>query len=351
MDSFLLELLPKLVLLSIPILILIVLIPLETKEFKKKKERNKINKLFYKDLEIVNSNDFHNAFNQIYGDSTKVVLENRRKKLLMPKYILITFIFICIFSMLYNMILFNSVDIEIIILKILIEAIVLSVLVYALKKINLEYETFYKKLIFKPVIELLYSGFTYTVGKASKLELEYMKLDYDNRYIVSTETHDYLKGRVGKNTLIEITDLKAYVSHYKQLDETLFKGLFANINCEKNIGETKILITHNTCNKKREKYKVQLDNIQFENNFTVFSENKELARKVLTQEVIQMILAFYNNHHIIFDITITNDQIYFRFFTNHIFDTDIFEKEVNKHPILLYCYIIDFILEFTRKFN
>ena len=46
-----------------------------------------------------------------------------------------------------------------------------------------------------------------------------------------------------------------------------------------------------------------------------------------------------------------HNQIYFRFFTNYIFETDVLEKEINKDQILLYCFIIDFITKFTRSFN
>ena len=356
MNEAILELLPGIHLLIIPMLALIILVPLAIKQNRVKNKRRSIDWGFVKDLEKKSSIDMK----QFCNETVKSNLESSRKKYLVQICILVTFICICAAAIFYNII--RGLDSKISIIAFLVEVIIEIVLLYVVQKITSNYEILYKKIIVEPILKSLYPDIIYNSEKNIHMQSEYAKLGFDNMYyLVKCETKDYFEGMIDGKIHFEMADLKAYKEDIDEsfryrnkrrlLKDVVFRGLFSSTECTKGIGENKILILHSTTKVKPKKYKVELENTELKNDFNVFSENPELASKFLTNEIINIILEFYKSLNVCFDIIITNNQIYFRFFTNYIFEIDIIEKEINKDQLLLYCFIIDFITKFTRSFN
>lgn len=353
MNDAILELLPGIHLfIIIPMLALIILVPLAIKQNRVKNKRRSIDWGFAKDLEKKLNIDI----NQFCNETVKSRLESSRKKYLGQICILVIFISICAAAIFYNII--RGFDSNISIIEFLVEAIIEIVLLFIVQKITSNYEMLYKKIIVEPILKSLYPDIIYNSEKNIHMQSEYAKLGFDNMYyLVKCETKDYFEGMIDGKIHFEMADLKAYKEDidesYKRrlLKDVVFRGLFSSTECIKGIGENKILILHSTTKVKPQKYKVELGNTELKKDFNVFSENPELASKFLTNEIINIILEFYKSLNVCFDIIIMQNQIYFRFFTNYIFETDVLEKEINKDQILLYCFIIDFITKFTRSFN
>lgn len=353
MNDAILELLPGIHLfIIIPMLALIILVPLAIKQNRVKNKRRSIDWGFAKDLEKKLNIDI----NQFCNETVKSRLESSRKKYLGQICILVIFISICAAAIFYNII--RGFDSNISIIEFLVEAIIEIVLLFIVQKITSNYEMLYKKIIVEPILKSLYPDIIYNSEKNIHMQSEYAKLGLDNMYyLVKCETKDYFEGMIDGKIHFEMADLKAYKEDidesYKRrlLKDVAFRGLFSSTECIKGIGENKILILHSTTKVKPQKYKVELGNTELKKDFNVFSENPELASKFLTNEIINIILEFYKSLNVCFDIIIMQNQIYFRFFTNYIFETDVLEKEINKDQILLYCFIIDFITKFTRSFN
>lgn len=357
MNDAILELLPGIHLfIIIPMLALIILVPLAIKQNRVKNKRRSIDWGFAKDLEKKLNIDI----NQFCNETVKSRLESSRKKYLGQICILVTFICICAAAIFYNIV--RGFDSNISIIEFLIEAIIEIILLFIVQKITSNYEMLYKKIIVEPILKSLYPDIIYNSEKNIHMQSEYAKLGFDNMYyLVKCETKDYFEGMIDGKMHFEMTELIAYKEDFTDSFSyrnrrllhraVVFRGLFSRVECIKGIGENKILILHSTTKVKPKKYKVELENTELKKDFNVFSENPESASKFLTNEIINIILEFYKSLNVCFDIIIMHNQIYFRFFTNYIFETDVLEKEINKDQILLYCFIIDFITKFTRSFN
>jgi hypothetical protein len=96
--------------------------------------------------------------------------------------------------------------------------------------------------------------------------------------------------------------------------------------------------------------KILTDSVEFEKKFDLYCKDRNFALCIFTIDLIEEILYFLKESEIDFEMTITGNEIYFRFFSREILRT------LNKYPsdkITLYQYylILKFIKEITIKLN
>ena len=99
---------------------------------------------------------------------------------------------------------------------------------------------------------------------------------------------------------------------------TVFSGVVAKINLNKNINSF-IYIINNSLRLFDGKYKINIDNESFTQRYDTYSDNEVLTMRILTPNVTTSILDMENKTGIKFEIKISNDIIFFRFYTNDLF--------------------------------
>ena len=161
----------------------------------------------------------------------------------------------------------------------------------------------------------------------------------DNKY-------DFTFGEV--HTQYETEDSDGH-SHYY----TLFHGTFACINCDHNFEKRitirkdkgfigKIFGVH--------KNRVEMDSSLFEKYFEVRGENPIEVMQVLTSDIMDYMIDFFENKYE-FEITIDKNMIFFRFNTGKIFEPKLFGSSLDKTLLKNYYDLINFIIDFTKMFN
>ena len=123
-----------------------------------------------------------------------------------------------------------------------------------------------------------------------------------------------------------------------------FEGIFVEAYVDNDI-ETRIKITKN----KNSKQKAEMDNAEFEKRFDVFTEDRILAMRILTHDVMEEMIQFYDK--IKYEVVIVENKIYLRFLTGEVFEPKINGKAIDEEALVTYYSILKFIVEVTTKLN
>lgn len=143
---------------------------------------------------------------------------------------------------------------------------------------------------------------------------------------------------------------------------TFFKGMF--LKCETPKPFTNRIYIRNDIKDKNvikqlslsklpiDKLRVELDSQEFERLFDVYTSDKIVAMQLLTADVMLMLVDFYNDMKIEYEITIRENNIYVRFHTGDLFETAGLKKDVLDKELLhkyykmfdfMYCLIIQLV--------
>ena len=159
---------------------------------------------------------------------------------------------------------------------------------------------------------------------------------------------------IQENIFIRLYDLaltkteKDNDGHYQTVP--VFTGLFLindslkNINSSIRIKRNQIKIFSSN------KEKVEIDNSTFEKYFDVYSDSDILAMEILTHDVMEDLVHFYNKYKIDFEIVIKGNSIYIRFNTGVMFEPNILSQEFTS-TLWVYYSILKFIIDITIKIN
>lgn len=172
------------------------------------------------------------------------------------------------------------------------------------------------------------------------------KDDYNNA-LFYTKKHLFYKSQELINIIYNNNDIKlrsitteAYSALGKRKAEELFNGLFACAKCNYNLGNYVNISTEQVINRvaSSEKYKFIVSNQYNIDNYNL-----------LSYEHLDLIHNFYLNAGINFEITYSNNNIYFRFFTGNNLSPSIRSNSINVNILYKYYLIIKFIIEFIEK--
>ena len=98
------------------------------------------------------------------------------------------------------------------------------------------------------------------------------------------------------------------------------------------------------------KNKVELDSNEFEKYFDVNSEDRILATRILTADVLQMLVDFYKKYNIKFEIVFKENKIYINLHTAEAFKIPKY-KRIDKQQIYLYYAILEFTTNLSKEIN
>ena len=299
--------------------------------------------------------DINESFEKIYNkiDKSQIEqLEKTRKILIILQVVLllsiiipiIMLLIIPIFQISSNKVMLkgdviNKIEIVVIIVIISISSI------YRGKKNK--YKKNYKKIIISSIVKAVNPNLQYANESNPYISKEaYDSAGFDNKEYNTYICDDCIEG-VLENSNIRIEDIQAklIISTRKTMSvTTMFEGIFVDADCNKNIQNT-IKIVRN----KVSLNKVKMDSSEFEKYFDVFTEDRVLAMRILTHDVMETLVNFYDK--VKYEIVIKENKIYLRFFTGIMFEPKIYGKVQDKVLITTYYSILNFIVDVTNKIN
>ena len=150
-------------------------------------------------------------------------------------------------------------------------------------------------------------------------------------------SNDLVFGKLAGKTYIEIGDVLTEQEHETEDENgnvhtsysTLFKGLYGRFTLPISIQNVIKITTDSKFPFKKDKENVQMDSGEFEKYFDVSSNDKILAMRILTSDVMDTILKFKNTSDN-FQITINNNHVCIRIPCNNLFETSVTKSADNK---------------------
>lgn len=130
--------------------------------------------------------------------------------------------------------------------------------------------------------------------------------------------------------------------------EDIFQGLFCCTDLATENLNYNIKISKNEFKIVEETGRVNLDSTEFEKYFDVYCEDRILATRILTSDVMEKMIGFYNRFKLPFEIAIQNNQLYLRFFTGPMFEPKVFGKIIEKNTLFVYYNVILFMIELSN---
>ena len=229
------------------------------------------------------------------------------------------------------------------------------VLIFISSKYIKEYKRIFKEEIVANFIKLINSKLEYkpTSYEFELMESDYKRANFDNNWFNRFYPDDYIEGFLDDDLFIKMGNLhiqKHTGSGKNSRTEELFNGMFAHMSCGKDI-RTYIKISKNKLKIFGQNNRVEMDSQEFEKYFDIYSENKILAMQLLTSDVMNTLIDFYNKYNIEYEIVIRNNRIYMRFFTGAMFEPKIFGNSMDKRLLFSYFCILKFIVNVTKEVN
>ena len=296
------------------------------------------------------SNDFKDMYEYILA-TYAMQLESNRKELL--KSIMICIILFAI-SFTIWLILKITFDISsksgnIVLAIIFIPTIFYYVFKY--KRYNKTYISNYKDKIIRNFVEHINHSLTYHEHGSKKLSNYYLEAEFEDREFNNFESDDYIEGYKEDGTNIKLGNFALRnVSEKGEFRNVVYEGIFSVAEINKHLTEELRI--------KKNKYifngninKVEMDSNEFEKYFDVYSSSNILAMEILTHDVMEELVGFYENYKIKFEIIIKDNKIYIRFDTGIMFEPNILKKSSDMNTLWVYYSVINFVITLTSKIN
>jgi len=237
--------------------------------------------------------------------------------------------------------------------------ILVLIKVFLYKKTN--YEDLYKKEVITEFVHEILPNFKYkphlSAEYSSAIIKNYKTAKFDNKITNIEIVDDYMCGMIDliKIYLCDMSMSYTYIDENKERRvENTFSGLFANIKLEVN-KEVYIKILNRSTYQGDNSNVVKLDNDDFNKNFVVVSTSAINAYEILTSDVIEFLNNYLKDYiekeDTRFDISILDNNIYFRFHTAPIFEASFNECIMKKENFYRYYTLLNFILKFSRDIN
>ena len=251
-------------------------------------------------------------------------------------------------SVMFNIILFLHIIVIILTeIPVIITFIALDVCVWLLilwGKQREKKRTKYKEIVINKLIKNYSNKFCYyPKGKISLQEYEESTF---GKYFSHSE--DLIEGVILDNCKIKMSDV-VYSTDGNSIPA--FEGIFAKITLTKNSNTLFRMERHayRLFNKEK-KIKLNINSPEFEKIYDIFTNDKISTSKILTPDLIQILMNFIHEHNIFSEIALSNNNLYLKIFINSSV-TDIFEPKgdlLNKAHIEETYNMINLVFEFIE---
>lgn len=216
-------------------------------------------------------------------------------------------------------------------------------------KYKMTYRERYKYHIISKLVKYYDENLSYHPNMGMQLA-SYRRAGY-NPYDSST-SEDYIYGNLSGTLPLKMAELKVYkdvessegsTTHFKK-----FEGLFAQVTLKKSI-HSKIFVFKDSLIDGKEIIKT--DSLSFNNYYDLYAEDKLLAMRILTSDVIDYILHLREEKNVDFDFTIIDNQLSIRLHCSRMFEPPSQKDFLNKKVLFSYYEALDTIFNLCHKLN
>ena len=289
--------------------------------------------------------NFDEIYKKIY-DKYNIEIEHKRKKILIQNIvILIAFIAIYIITNIFMPYL------SIFLLPIIL---VTGIIYFALKPYSKKFSKIYKETIISDLVSNYNPGLKFsTTGKISQSTYNNAEFEsYDEFY-----SNDYIYGEFDGIINFEMGDIHtvnvSHTSNGRTTRTTIFQGLFSSSKLNKNLN-SKIKIRSDKGLMGifyKEKDLLHMDSQEFEKYFDVLTNNKILAMRILTSDIMDYLIQFKKDNKIKFEISIKNQSCYIRIHCSNMFEGSLLTNSLNYDKLQKYYNFLNFMCTLNKRIN
>ena len=282
--------------------------------------------------------EFENLFSSLYTNSI-FKLEKIRNKVLISFLVIISTILLVVF-------------VPLLMVKLIFLIVGIIFFIFFILG-TLQFNKMYKKSLISNFILLYNSNFSYNpLGNKQIEQTKYVNANFNNHSFSNFSVTDVIEGPLNSDTYFHMCDIS--VKDVKKIDENntttkyIFEGIFAYTVSSKNINSY-IRISKNKFNIFQSKDCIHMDSSEFEKYFDIYSNNEILTMRILTHDVMEMLVNFYKIYNLQFEIVIKDNYIYLTFSTGALFEPNLFSNSLDKKLFYKYYNILNFIINLSNK--
>lgn len=188
------------------------------------------------------------------------------------------------------------------------------------------------------------------------------KSEYDSAGFESYEyfsSNDYISGKLDNTINIKIGDVYTYIEETDNNGHTsttpIFRGLVSIIKLNKSI-ENKVKILYDQghnfttgLNLTLKKDSMKIDSKEFDKIFNVHSQDKILAMRILTSDIMEYMINFKKENRVKFDFIVKDSICFVRVHCEDMFETSLIQNPLEYKTLEKYYKYLNFICELSRK--
>lgn len=216
------------------------------------------------------------------------------------------------------------------------------------KKYQMSYQERYKFQIIGKLVKY-YDENLYYHPYSGINDLVYQRAGYKTYNYFKSE--DSIQGNLDGFIPVRISDI--LVESVSEEDETpyiikIFEGLFASVDLKQSINSS-IMVYKNTFLEDRVSIKTESN--EFDKLFDIKADDKMLAMRILTSDVIDFIVSLKKEKNIEFDFTIINQELSIRMKCSKSFEPPKKKDFLNKNVLYEYYKRLDAMCSLIRKLS
>ena len=215
------------------------------------------------------------------------------------------------------------------------------------------YKKTYKEQVITKFVKLVDENLRYSLyGRVGDdMKNKYLVSDFEKKAFNRFSSEDYVDGKIDGKIYAEIAELDvdyAFTKKKRKFREDLFKGMFAVIRSEKDLSAW-VKVTKNKFKFFMSRNKLETDDTLFEKIFDVYTDNRSVAHQIMQKEMREILMRFYVEYDLRFEVMFKENIIFMRFFTPSMFEPKLFGNSMDKKLLFTYFNIIKFISEVTNQ--
>lgn len=234
------------------------------------------------------------------------------------------------------------------------------------------------KYEFQKIIEELLDSFEenlnyFPTGDRNILNISYKDAKFQANEWEILKCEDLIEGTLRNNSIFSMAEIiTKYESktsemwEIEELDEIsqmvqgAFNGIFARAQLPNSIN-AKLYLRVDMKDKKSilekklnppfdEHLRVELDSLEFEKIFDVYCTDKIIAMRLLTSDIMELLVDFKKEIQMDYEITIKDDMLYIRFMSGKTFEpANVMKNSLDKSTLYKYYRILELTFELTNK--
>ncbi len=230
---------------------------------------------------------------------------------------------------------------------------ILAVMIFLGVKHRRIYKKTYKEQVITKFVKLVDENLRYSLyGRVGDdMKNKYLVSDFEKKAFNRFSSEDYVDGKIDGKIYAEIAELDvdyAFKKKKRKFREDLFKGMFAVIRSEKDLSAW-VKVTKNKFKFFMSRNKLETDDTLFEKVFDVYTDNRSVAHQIMQKEMREILMRFYVEYDLRFEVMFKENIIFMRFFTPSMFEPKLFGNSIDKKLLFTYFNIIKFISEVTNQ--